>query len=189
MLPIIISAIECPEDRELMTDFYLKHNALMYHEAKKHLDILEDVEDIVYEALARIIDKMDIFRELKPWQQVQYALTTVRNLSYLLLKKQKHFEFISFDAIDFDVPVDEKSFTEATVQKNMLDAGVRKIWNSLDLEDKILLEQKYVLYWKDAEIAEPLQIKPESVRMRLTRAKRNLMQELLKQGFDITDWL
>lgn len=189
MIPIIISAIESPEDRDLMTDFYTRYNALMYHEAKKHLDITEDIEDTVYEALVRIIDKMDIFRELKPWQQVQYALTTVRNLSYLLLKRQKHFDFISFDAIDFDIPADEKSFTEATVQKNILDAGVRKIWNSLDLDDKILLEQKYVLYWKDAEIAGPLQIKPESVRMRLTRAKRNLMRELHKQGFDIADWL
>lgn len=189
MLPIIISAIESPEDRDLMTAFYERHNALMYHEAKKHLNVAEDIEDTVYEALARIIDKMNIFRELKPWQQVQYALTTVRNLSYILLKRQKHFEFISFDAIDFDIPADETSFTESTVQKNMLDAGVRKIWNLLDLEDKILLEQKYVLHWKDAEIAEPLQIKPESVRMRLTRAKRNLMKEMQKQGFEITDWL
>ena len=57
------------------------------------------------------------------------------------------------------------------------------------LEDKILLEQKYILRWKDAEIAEPLQIKPESVRMRLTRAKRNLMKELRQQGFEVMDWL
>lgn len=189
MLPIIISAIESPEDRDLMTAFYERHNGLMYHEARKHLDITEDVEDIVYEALVRIIKKMDIFRELQPWQQVQYALTTVRNLSYLLLKRQKHFEFISFDAIDFDIPADEASFTEVTVQRDLLDEGVRKIWNALEIDDKVLLEQKYVLCWKDAEIAGPLQIKPESVRMRLTRAKRNLMRELHKQGFDIADWL
>lgn len=189
MLPIIISAIENPEDRDIMIAFYTQYHALMYHEARKHLDVTEDVEDIVYEALARIIDKMDVFRDLMPWQQVQYALTTVKNLSYLLLKRQKHFEFIPFDAIDFDITADEASFPEAAVQKSMLDAGVRKIWNALDVDDKILLEQKYVLHWKDAEIAEPLQIKPESVRMRLTRAKRHLMQELQKQGFDIADWL
>lgn len=37
MLPIIISAIESPEDRELMTDFYEMYNAAMYREARKHL--------------------------------------------------------------------------------------------------------------------------------------------------------
>ncbi len=189
MLPIIISAIESPEDRDLMTVFYEKHNGLMYHEARKHLDIAEDVEDIVYEALVRIIDKMDVFRTLQPWQRVQYALTTVKNLSYLLLRRKNHFEFISFDAIDFDLFADETASTESVVQRDLLNEGVRKIWNALELEDKIFLEQKYVLYWEDAEIAELLQIKPESVRMKLTRAKRNVMKELQKQGFDILDWL
>ena len=94
MLPIIISAIESPEDRELTTGFYETYNAAMYREARKHLENPEDVEDIVYEALAKIIDKMEIFRELKPLQQLQYAITTVRNLSYILLKRNNHFTFI-----------------------------------------------------------------------------------------------
>ena len=103
MLPIIMSAIECPADCDLMTDFYLANNALMYHEARKYIDITEDVEDIVYEALAKIIDKMDVFRELKSWQQRQYAVTTVRNLAYIFLKRKNHFEFVSLDGIDFDI--------------------------------------------------------------------------------------
>ena len=189
MLPIIISAIESPEDRDLMTEFYTQYHKLMYHEAKKYVSVLEDVEDIVYEALMKIIDKMDVFRELKRWQQVQYALITVRNLSYLLLKRQNHFAFVSFDTLDDEMLADENALPEDAVQRSLRDAGVRKIWNSLDLEDKILLEQKYILHWKDTEIAEPLQIKPESVRMRLTRAKRNLMEELHRQGFEIADWL
>ena len=49
MIPIIISAIESPEDRDLMTDFYLKYKSLLYSEAHKHLDISEDIEDIVFE--------------------------------------------------------------------------------------------------------------------------------------------
>ena len=189
MLPIVISAIESPEERDLMTEFYTQYHGLMYHEAQKHLPISEDAEDIVYEALIKIIDKIDVFRELKHWQQVQYALTTVRNLSYLLLKRQNHFAFVSFDTLDDEMLADENALPEDAVQRSLRDAGVRKIWNSLDLEDKILLEQKYILRWKDTEIAEPLQIKPESVRMRLTRAKRNLMKELHRQGFEITDWL
>lgn len=189
MLPIIISAIECPEDRELMTEFYLKHNALMYHEAQKHLGVPEDVEDIVYEALARIIDKMDVFRELKPWQRVQYALTAVRNLSYILLKRNNHFNFISFDSIEFDLPASEETLPDVATEKSMHSSAIKQIWNALELDDKILLEQKYLLHWRDEEIALPLNIKPQSVRMRLTRAKRNLMQELHKKGFDITDWL
>lgn len=189
MLPIIISAIECPEDRDLMTDFYLKHKALLFHEAKKHLSIPEDIEDTVFEALTRIIDKIEVFRELKPWQQVAYAQTTVRNLSYILLRRSNHFTFISFSSMEFDLPAAEETFPDVIAEKSMHDAAIRKIWNALELEDKILLEQKYILRWRDEEIALPLNIKPQSVRMRLTRAKRNLVAELQKNGFDISEWL
>ena len=189
MLPIIISAIESPEDRDLMTEFYMRCSGLMHHEAQKYLSVAEDVEDVVYEALAKIIDKMEVFRELKHRQQVQYALTTVRNLSYIMLRRQKRFEFISFDDIDLEIFTDESESLEDAVQRSVLNAGVRKIWNSLGLEDKIILQQKYVLHWSNEEIAEPLEIKPESVRMRLSRAKRNLIQQLQKQEFNVKDWL
>lgn len=189
MLPIIISAIESPEDRELMTDFYEMYNATMYREARKHLDNSEDVEDIVYEALTKIIDKMDIFRELKPLQQLQYAITTVRNLSYILLKRNNHFTFIPYDSLEFDIPLNEDLGPESTVERNIVSSSIRKIWDALEFEDKILLEQKYVLFWKDNEIAEPLNIQPQSVRMRLTRAKRNLMDQINNEGINLLDWL
>lgn len=189
MIPFIITAIECPEDRDLMTEFYTKYNGLLYHEAKKHLDISEDIEDTVYEAFAKIIDKIEVFRELAPWSRVQYALTTVRNLSYLLLKKKNRFEFVPFDFISFDILATEETFTDVKAQRNILNENIRTIWNSLDIEDKILLEQKYILEWTDQEIALHLQIQSQSVRMRLTRAKRRLVTELTKNGFNIQDWL
>lgn len=188
MIPII-AAIECPEDRDLMSDFYDRYNSLLYHEAKKHLDVSEDIEDTVYEALVKIIDKIEVFRKLAPWQRVQYALTTVRNLSYLLLKKNNRFDSVSFDAISYDIIADEETFTDIAVEKNVLTENIRKIWNSLDVEDKILLEQKYILHWKDQEIAFYLQIQPQSVRMRLTRAKRKLITALTKNGFNFQEWL
>ncbi len=189
MLPIIISAIESPEDRELMTGFYETYNAAMYREARKHLESPEDVEDIVYEALARIIDKMEIFRELKPLQQLQYAITTVRNLSYILLKRNNHFTFIPYDSLEFDIPSNEDLSPERTVERNIVSSSIRKIWDALDFEDRILLEQKYVLFWKDSEIAEPLNIQPQSVRMRLTRAKRNLLTQFNNEGINLLEWL
>jgi len=189
MIPIIISAIENPADCDLMTEFYLANNALMFHEARKYIDISEDAEDIVYEALAKIIDKMDVFRDLKSWQQRQYAVTTVRNLAYIFLKRKNHFEFVSLDGIDFDILSYADIDTEAEAEKRIILSAIRQIWNSLEVEDKVLLEQKYVLKWKDQEIAEPLNIQSQSVRMRLTRAKRKLVLELQKKGISFAEWL
>ena len=92
MLPIVISAIESVEDRDLMTQFYISYKALMFSEARKHLDIEEDIEDVVYEALTRIIDKMDVFRELAPKQRLRYALKgRVSSLQFLLMISIRQF--------------------------------------------------------------------------------------------------
>lgn len=188
MLPIIISSIDSPEDRDLMSDFYLMYNALLYNEAWKFLEIKEDVEDIVYETLTKIIEKMDIFRELKPLQRVQYALTTVKNLSYIFLKRSNHFTIVSFDNIEFDIPADDGLSAEKVAEKNIFELHIKQIWKELPVEERMLLEQKYILQWKDEDLAESLGIQPQSVRMRLTRAKRNIIKEMQNKEFCISDW-
>lgn len=189
MLPIIISAIENPEDRDLMTNFYLEYKALLYSEAQKHLDIREDVEDTVYEALTRIIDKMDVFRELKPKQKVQYALTAVKNLSYILLRKNNHFTVVSFDDLEVDIPAYDSESAEKSVEDKMFRIYIRQVWNEIELDERMLLEQKYILRWKDEEIAAFLDIQPQSVRMRLTRTKRNVLKALQSKGITLSSWL
>ncbi len=188
MLPIIISAIENPDDRDLMTEFYLKYKNLLYSEAKKHLNIPEDIEDTVYEALTKIIDKMSVFRDLKPWQRVQYAVTTVRNLSYILLKRNHYFTMVSFEDMGFEIPADADQSAEKTVEDALFKTYVREVWNKIALDDRMLLEQKYILHWKDEELAATLGIKPQSVRMRLTRAKRSVLKELQNNGITSFPW-
>lgn len=187
MLPIIIAAIENPEDRDLMTDFFLQYRGLMYNEAQKYLNTPEDVEDIVYEALAKVIDKMETFRDLKHWQRVQYALTTVKNLAYIFLKRSNRFTFVSFDEVEYEIPDNDCSSMEETVEEQMLRAHIKQVWRDIDLDDRILLEQKYILRWSDEELANHLSIQPQSVRMRLTRAKRKVLKEMQKRGLVFPD--
>lgn len=188
MLPLIISSIESPEDRDMMTDFYTLHCGVLHKEAWKYLNIKEDVEDVVYEALTKIIDKMEVFRDLQPSQRIQYALTTVRNLSYILLKRNNHFSFVSYDAVDFETLVDNHLPPEATVERKQAFEHLREVWNKLSIDDRMLLEQKYILCWNDADLACQLGIQPSSVRMRLTRTKRKLMNELKNQGVTLAEW-
>ena len=189
MLPIIISSIESPEDRDLMIAFYEEHQSRMYSEARKHLNQEEDVEDIVYEALTRIIEKIDTFRGLEPWQRVRYARTAVRNLAYIHLKRSRFFTMVSFDDIEYELASDYGMSAETVVEKQQFERYIRLVWKDLKQDDRMLLEQKYILHWKDAELAEAMGIQPQSVRMKLTRAKRNLFAELQKKGFHLSEWL
>ena len=68
-------------------------------------------------------------------------------------------------------------------------ARLREIFVTLPVEDRLLLEEKYILLWTDAEIAKTLNIQPNSVRMRLTRAKRRIAKALTEQGFLLSEWV
>ena len=189
MLPIVTGLIQGPEDRDIITDFFQKHKTLLYAEARKYLSVQEDVEDVVYEAIARIIDKMDVFRNLTPIQQQQYGKVTVRNLSYGLLKKRARLTADPFEDVDNYLLADEEQLPDNAVHRKMKLEQVRRIWALMPVEDRLLLEQKYILKWSDKELAERLGIQTQSVRMRLTRAKRNVTQLMREQGFQISEWL
>lgn len=188
MLPIIIAAIESPQDRDLMIEFYLTHKGRMYTEAWKYMNNAEDVEDMVYEALTRIIDKMDVFRDLQPNQRIVYSVTAVRNLCYIQLTRNSLHTMVSFDALEVERPLQDTVSMETMMERKLLNEQVRQVWSTLTAEERMLLEQKYILRWTDEELSKLLGIQPQSVRMRLTRAKRSVIKQLKSRGFDLTDW-
>jgi RNA polymerase sigma-70 factor (ECF subfamily) len=189
MLSIITCAIESPEDNDIISDFFTKNKLLLYSEARKYLYVQEDIEDVVYEAFARIIHKMDVFRKLHPIQQQQYGKVIVRNLAYNLNKKNAHFSTIPFEEVDNYLLVAEEHLPDnVVIQKTQLQQ-VRQIWSLMPVEERLLLEQKYILKWSDEELAVQFGIQRQSVRMRLTRAKRRITSLMKEHGFLISEWL
>ena len=175
-------------DYDLITSFYNRYVPLMYSEAKKYLECEEDAEDVVCEAFVKIIEKSSLFNKLEKNQQLYYAITTVRNLSYTLAKRNGYFSFCSLDCIEHDFP-DSSDLPQEILEKKQFHQEIINVWSELPLDDRMLLEQKYLLKWSDKELAKELGILPQSVRMRLTRAKRNIYEEMKKKGFSISDWL
>ena len=188
MLPMIICAIETPEERDLMTAFYLQNRGYLYAQAQKYLPNPQDAEDIVHDALVKIIDHMDVFKSLQPAQQLLYARTTVKHLACSLCRRENRVPKVPFEEV-LPVPVAEESQQpENILQSNQRREKIRSIWENLEGEERLLLEQKYILRWSDAELAKYLDIQPQSVRMRLTRAKRNMVRQMEEKGFLPSQW-
>lgn len=188
MLPMLICAIENVEDRDMMTDFYLRYRAYLFHLAQKYLNKSENAEDIVHDALACILNMMDVFRELQPGQQLVYAKVTIKNLAYSYLRRCNQTDTVSFDAMELELPMYEDSSPETVVMKKQMQEKIVDIWRQLDTEDRLLLEQKYILQWTDEKLAARLGIQPQSVRMRLTRAKRKIARQMSEKGFEAVQW-
>ena len=188
MFVLMTSAIDGPEDHDIITEFYVQHKMLLYREAWKYLSVQQDVEDIVLETFVRIIDHMEKFRTLLPHERVLYAKAIVRNLSFILQKRNSLISMVPYEDVDTYLMVEEEELPENVVSKELQLAYIRKVWAQIPGEDRLILEQKYVLDWSDKELAATLGIQASSVRMKLTRAKRKVIVLLKEQGFQISDW-
>lgn len=169
-------------EQERFSDLFEQHYLLMMKEAGKYFTAPEDVEDIVQEAILNLIEKKDKLLSLEPYHQAAYIATTVRNLSISVLRHRKCIEFIPLSELeDYQIPNDHMLDPEVIFTQKVYAEQFRKIWHTLPPEDQVLLGQKYILDETDEEIARDLQIKPSSVRMTLTRARRRAQAKYHQQ--------
>lgn len=186
MIPAIILTIEDENDREFMTQLYLNNERIMYSEMHKMGADSWVMDDVLQDSLIRLIDKIDILRSLEQRKQVNYIITTVRNQLKNYYRKNQLTTIYSLD--------DEDSFIKKTIsaQDDVENFILRKervmklrtIWPQLSETTQQLLERKYILGQSNDEIAKVFDVKPESVRMKLTRARKEAL-ELLQENAGI----
>lgn len=179
MIPIIILAIEDPDDREYMASLYITYNRLMYSEIKKIVKYSWNVEDVLQISLEKLIDKIKLLRTFERNRLVSYIISTCRNNAYSYNKKLSsttEYEIMEDDGADFNSNPLEELILKKEQDSILLDA-----WYNLDERSRYFLESKYILDKTDAEIAASLNIKASSVRMNLTRS-RNKLKALIEKA-------
>lgn len=176
MLPIVILAIDDDDDRAFMSDLFISYERLMMSELLKILNNVQDAEDLMQTVLLKLIDKIPLLRTFNRKRTVCYIIASCRNTAITFLKKQKKVDYFSFDD-DSWTQSDQMLCTAPSVEDEIirqeLTSSVKDVWDFLDPRDKFILEGKYLLDKSMQELAEDLEIKPESIRMALTRARRH----------------
>ena len=187
-IPFFILAMNNDDDRQFMTSFYLKYQRLMYSEAIGILQGRREPEDIVQTSLVKLIEKIDLLRSMTERQRVNYMITTVKHTAISALRELKPDKFFSVDDEDWaegsrlhtDESLDEMLFRRENVGRMEL------VWSCLDPRSQYLLKARYFLEMNQDEIADELHIKPDSVRMEMSRARKRVRQ-LLTEKFDMVD--
>lgn len=169
MIPIIILAIEDPNDRDFMITLYISYNRLMFSEIQKITCDTWASDDVLQISLIKLIEKVSLLRTFERNRLVSYIITTCRNNAYNYTKKLAYSlecELKDTDGVDFTA-----SPLESLIIKKEEQDTLKLTWDSLDERSKYFLESKYILQKSDYEIAKDLNINPNSVRMNLTRAR------------------
>lgn len=184
MTPFIFLFVESPEDAAFLSDLYRDYYRLMYATAARYASRQQDKEDIVQDTLVRIVKYISAFRKLDRCTLPSAVVILTRNTAINFAKHQTVVEKHHADWDPDELPprrdvITVEDMVALSEYKDCLD----KIWPRLSETDRFLLEGKYILGLSDAELAECVSCKPDSIRMKLTRARRKALAEMKRIDF------
>lgn len=176
-----------PDGAAFMRDLYKRYSRLMYATVLRSISNRQDCEDIVQDAVESLCKKVHTLMTLPSPALTVYIVYTVKNKVSNCKRHQgvvnKHVipaAGVNLEAIESPAPT-----PEALVELKEQVEALYRVWPRLPDQDRELLYRKYVLKQDNEELAEFLRCKPDSVRMRLTRAKRKVAA--LMEGDDGND--
>lgn len=161
--------------RDFMETLYLEHRQLMLLTAGQYFSTQEDREDIVQDAMLRLLRHAVRLETMEMARVPGYIVFTVRSVAIDLLRKRSRAPENPLDddcADDGGVPVLDRIILEESLAK------LRAVWPRLSPEEQLLLEGKYIWSCTDGELAEALGCQKGSVRMMLTRARRRALKAM-----------
>ena len=178
MLPIVIMEIADDSDRAFMSQVYEQYRKLMYAEAQKTLSPV-DADDVVQDVLVKLIEKIDVLRTLQGKQLSVYIGTAVRHtaVDFVRRRNRESSNFWNQELADATLTDDSADLEEMLFREFNL-AEFHRIWPQLDEDVRYIIESRYILHESDEEIAKHYNIRVDSVRMRVTRAKRKAAKAL-----------
>lgn len=178
-------------DERFIEQLYDKYHRLIFYTVKKYDLIGEPYEDIVQDCLVKLTEKVETLRALSEPALVSYIMATAKNTTMNCVRRQsrKQKNIICYEDVIDDLTAREapdSSLDDVLIRLEDREQ-IRAIWPRLDTASKRILEAKYYLEYDDRELAQIWGIKPNSVRMRLTRARRKLLELLMEgEGHDET---
>lgn len=182
MLMLILSETSEPDEQRFMISLYEEYYKLMFSIAKKYVSDYHAAEDIVQDSLISLLKNIRKIMSLERCNLAAYIVCTVRNTSINHLKreqtKKKYIAFNPVEGSDAEISP-APSVEELLLLKEELHI-LSSIVKQLNEEERMLLDGRYLLDLSDEEVAEIIQCKPSSVRMKLTRVRRKVFA-MIKQ--------
>ena len=174
-LPILLLWLESEEDRAFLEDVYLQYHRRLYAQALQITHSSPAAEDAVSESLLALMKKIDLLRSFPCNKLRSYLVITVKHTAITMMGRGKR-ERLDGDAAFRDLaggkPIDEGLLARAGIER------IKDAIRSLPDRERDILMMKFFRELTDDEIAEALRIKPVSVRVHLSRARKRLSELL-----------
>lgn len=168
------------DGRDFMLALYRECRGIMFTTAGKLIADPDEQEDVVQDSLEKLLRHADTLRWMDPPARAAYVVQTVRNTAINRLRRKDMERRLIKSCED---PDDQLAPLTLEELMDIRERGehMEEILAGLSETDRLLLTGKYILGYSDAELAEDLGVKPDSVRMMLTRARRQALIAIKKR--------
>ena len=173
MLPLmcVFAGCECISvEREFLERLYMENRELMYVVARRYASSAADVDDIVSAGITKLISHVQELMDMECHALKAYVVITVKHAGIDHARRARRELPHTGDRLIDNV--------HAGLIGNERFCRLRDALRKLSEKDRTLLEMKYFLEYDDAAIAEYMDVKQDSVRQMLRRARRRLALEM-----------
>ena len=172
-------SVQKEREKEYIGALFQEHKKLFYSIAKCRTSSPQDAEDMVQQSLEELIKISSKFVKLSVEEQLSYVKTVIcHNCIDLARKRQHHQEFSNNTTIIDSIADESQDFVEQIEAKDQ----VERLLSELNVDDQIVLAQRYVLDASTAEISAALHCNKDNIYMRLSRARDRAKEILIKKG-------
>lgn len=174
---MFIMLIETPEDLKKIERVYAEHHKAVYLKVYDYLHNKEMAEEVLQETFIRVIKNLYKIDENEFARTRTFLYITAMNVAKTMLKKSKKSEKNEELTEEYMAIGGESDVENLVINKETLH-NTKEIIKQLDPKygDVLLLRRVYDM--SREQIAEFLNITPENVKKRLTRAKAKIVNAL-----------
>ena len=167
-----MTLLETDPDRERFVKVYRANFPRMSKLASQILGPGPKAEDAVHDAFLKLIQHFDELRDRPEDRVAAWLAVVVKNTALDMLRKARHetaLEDVSWEAA---VPADQGEFHALVAIIRGMPEDYRRV-----------LELRFVAEWSVAEIAQAMGLGENTVKTRIFRGRKMLMDRLRKEGY------
>ena len=175
---MFLLVLDTEEDVLLAEQIYLKYKNLLFVVANDILQNQYDAEDALQQTMIGVIDNIDKIKDINSKQTRNFLCIICRNISLNMFNKIKS---ANISEIEDDLP-DLREDIEALILTKDMYIKLKEFIHTLDKKYQDVLFLKLNHNLSSEEIARILDIKPETVRKRLERSRKQIRNFMAKEG-------
>lgn len=191
MITFIMTEVHEPSDQQFMIQLYEKYKGRIYNTIRRIVFEEDYVEDVAQDVLLNLCRNVATISNLKDYQIEVYITYTTKHTAYNHNQKRKaEKKYLVLDDDDriLHYLQTEERYLEGEIERLETVSQIKEIIKSLPLNEQDIIIRKYYFRQTDSEIAKAHNIKADSVRMKLTRIRRNVFKRMDEKGlsYEIT---